>query len=573
MTEFALIVLLLYDMLATAFTFAFCSHVYASAGCCTKDKDGKAEMSKRAAALVACLDLCTTQCRTSLPQRDTVLELWALSNSFTLEWADDPRTAIAEDACEVRPCEAIINSLARMLLALIFIIDLPALVEGSSSDSNNKPAGLREAHNQAAAATRAARVLKQRRLAERGPFPVDVVFLVASTMQVVDTVFVFFARHSVNICDSNNRPKRTAALAGKLFLGFRLVESLVVICTHMLDCVRCHNHSHLQQIPTAHLYPPLEQILSAACENICFVATHLPDAIVSLNSPELETVFNQLPKRFFATVACLACEGTMPNHEAAWGVSQLLCNASFDRVPGVSAINLLHGPAMRLLSRHSIATAIATEQYELQLILKTVRAFHPALGSHKLLSDNICARFGLLATGSPPSSNMDSEEDESYPLFPRAKDTSLHRLVDLLPVRSHATNTRNESFVPFYNGVLTGRMLAMALSMVRIPKMEDAKADEACGLGLQQDLLVVARYVSSLTTRLLHQERSRHTGCSPTTREEGALTAEDGGDQAQCIICSVKAEAMTAILLQILRLSQPEYDEESGIATAGEPKH
>lgn len=158
MTEFALIVLLLYDMLATAFTFAFCSHVYASAGCCTKDKDGKAEMSKRAAALVACLDLCTTQCRTSLPQRDTVLELWALSNSFTLEWADDPRTAIAEDACEVRPCEAIINSLARMLLALIFIIDLPALVEGSSSDSNNKPAGLREAHNQAAAATRAARV-------------------------------------------------------------------------------------------------------------------------------------------------------------------------------------------------------------------------------------------------------------------------------------------------------------------------------------------------------------------------------------------------------------------------------
>lgn len=148
------------------------------------------------------------------------------------------------------------------------------------------------------------------------------------------------------------------------------------------------------------------------------------------------------------------------------------------------------------------------------------------------------------------------------------EDTSLWQLAELLC--SWWPTTHAESGQPLCvtdSSVLIARVTAVMLSLEqREPKPEaggtvNSNARESANL--DNALHMVARFVTAVTTRVLQGLQTQHATCQYDImfELEAESTPQRAAYRSECVPCSIMAESVTAIILQVLRLQQPPLDE------------
>lgn len=507
--------------------------------------------------LALCLELCTRQCTGTLPQKQAVNQLWGLSSRF--------RNSRFDRKCGDSPAHAhVIEALLAFLPVLLRTI--PTAISpshsgsssadgsGSSSSSSCAPAG-RDAHSKAAAASRAARVLQGRKLA-RGPYPVDVLFLLAGTMQVLRGLFEFLD------CSWSNE------LAAALFKADTVTDSLFSVLSYLLRCIR--QPQLLQHGPLVHAYPPFQDVLHAACQAACFASARLFQGMSAQDIDDGRHTLSKLPSRFIDALGCLACEGFASDDDAAHAVSRMVRDDSLIDLLGGSPYILLFRPAMQLLSRRIILASMNSGK-GLCNALDVLATYHLQLEHDPLLSytisysnDSVDNFYSSAARKTAAYACLEAgggdETCDAY-FLPRVPDDTLPRLEAVLNARCHSDESGHAgSPCPETNGAWIARITAAFISLQR----SSAEAgDGGKGMGLQPSpdlwhvLLLAARLASALTTQLLRGLQAGHAGCMPETMFQLSVTdprQQHYASSVKCGRCHAVAEGATAMLLQILRV-------------------
>lgn len=262
-------------------------------------------------------------------------------------------------------CSELVHAVTELLSALLpkmHATDPTSQSNGSSRSGTGscRHEGRRGDHSQTAAATRAARVLQERRLAQRVLFPKDLLSLLASVMQVLNALFSFFENHNCNEAGlSHCRPQRTATIAHSLFQDGQLVQSLHLVSSYMLRCARRRQPSSSQQPLVAEESPSFEQVQRAACQSVCDAACSMSVAIMAMNYPEIAKVMDSIPAQFFDTLGCLACEALPSDDSRAWAVGMLAKDAYLSELNGDGTFSLTYRPAMQVLMRRGLTYGIS----------------------------------------------------------------------------------------------------------------------------------------------------------------------------------------------------------------------
>lgn len=535
------------------------------------------EQEHRAEVLANRLAALARQCRKSVPETAKVLELWELC--YTFECHASLVGSELED-CEFYTCTYVSESVVDFLDALLPLMHTPAAVANSSSSSSSKPTVSHGAHSKVAAASRAAHVLQERKLAalaEQGTHLYDILLLTASAMQVIDTLFLSFGRqfrdHHESSSGAFSHCEVTAEISGKMFGQGKLVKSLYMVLSFLLRCVR--KRRLLQHVSSGDLCPSFEQVQSAACENACFALAHMYDAIMALSCTDSFTVLHSFPPRLIDMLSCLACEGLTSSQESAWVVSLLLQSKSLISHTGNKVFGYLQCPASKVLSQHVLPCAVRHgNAEELRQTLAVMTAYHPELDSDHLLPVHM--RTSTTWTHTTPvvdqernpaiGARAEDETCEGY-FLPRAGYHTLAQVVGQLTtkcavvfsVRGQATHAVEE------NHALIPQIIAVLLSLQRPQALKGAgllPSQSLQALTLQEVLVTVARLSTALATQLLHNLKLEHVGCpapSSTHNVSGCvgLKNQHSPGAVKCTQCSVLADGITAMLLQIMRLYHP----------------
>ncbi|MEW5316909.1 MAG: hypothetical protein WDW38_008249 [Sanguina aurantia] len=211
-------------------------------------------------AFATCLTNTIRQCSAAVPDRSTASALWAHCSRFALEqlWVKNVPETTIPDMCGLLVQNRIAELLSELLAALVPMLQAqsPSKQGGSgknsssgsssSSGGSEKPRGGTE-HSRSAAASRASRVLWERRLTTAGPFPPDLVCVLGCVLKALYVVCEFI--YDNNSLDNNGmRPPVFVSLADALLQGGRLLEHLDTALAFLLRCVR---HVGAQPTPPA----------------------------------------------------------------------------------------------------------------------------------------------------------------------------------------------------------------------------------------------------------------------------------------------------------------------------------
>lgn len=412
------------------------------------------------------------------------------------------------------------------------------------------------------------------------------VSVLAGALKVLDTVFTFLGKryeahlHGRGPVKASGH-KLTATAAARLFQGGKLFDTLLTVASLLLRSVR--------RGPLKARISEFGFVQRAACRNLCFAVTHVFEAIYALD--DWEGMLHRLPVRLIPTVACLACDNMSPSDDAALGLVRLLSDSRL--LGGMDAedpIRVLRCPAMKHLVRRMLPLALATLQHaDLQTVTDHLRAVHQELNDDELLSEHIrmsemwpqvnpdittrtTATSGRATANSSSSSDHQMDETSGAYLVPRVQDNSLQEFLALLRKRSITVQPKKgPALRASDDSVHTARILATLLSLqqtqaeiaspARQSSLPLGGARQLSDFEMQDALLTAGRYVSALSVRLLHALQAGHVGCACELTYEGE-GMEEGWDEPRgavrraCYPCSALAEAVTAILLQLVRLHE-----------------
>lgn len=552
----------------------------------TDDEAEEASSRMKVKAVAACLGVCASQCKASLLDLTMVQGLWALSS--TLRCCDLIPNAHAADMSKLEsfdwvPCTQLVNCLLDLLNVMLPILDTAfSSSSGNSStgdSGNSKPTSGKGTHSQTAAASRAAHVLQQRRLkAAQGLVSVLHLSALASAVQVLTTLFKFLAQHNTTRYGSGKpRPNCTSRIAESLFEGGRVAQSLHIVSSILLRCVRRrHLPQQLQQPAVDDVFSTLEFQRDVACKHACHAAVNMFGAATALNEASMLNVVKRLHPHYFATLACLACEGLRSDDGAAWHVASLLKDSSLlklleikDKEASDLRFKMVHCSAMQHLSRRVSPTAIARGE-SLNTVLNLLKGFHPVIEWDTLMS--VQFRISMLWPAPPywehsafqadsfPAQGRGGNENEGAYFLPCTRDSSLLDFIKQLP--SYARATRSDSgalLSATLPSSLIAHITAVLLSLQHPHAASAASASAsagACGKSgngalspseLYDVLQVVAGIASALAIRLLNSQRMGHAECPHPVHEDPDLVG-------YCVHCSILAESITALMLQLLRL-------------------
>lgn len=359
------------------------------AACCSM---GRASDEGRPATanLVACMDRCSRQCQVSLPEQGAVHEVWKRSNKFShYDMALGARATENEDAADAGVWanhSALVDSVLKLLSAVLIhtnATDPASHSSRSSSSSSGKDesrlAG--KSHSQAAAVSRAARVLQQRRITQQEVFPINLLLLLASTLQVLATLFDFLKARSYNTshCSSD----RSINLARLLFGGGNLVESVHSASMFLLRCVR--QRQPPQQPPVVEESPSFKQVQRAACQSLCEASSGMFNAIPALAHHVQLIVLSAVPARFFCALGCVACEGLPADDPNLYCVTSLHGNCCRGEILDASLFSLMHCSSMQTLCRRRLPYAVKGRE-SLEDVLDMLTSHHPEIVSDPLLA-------------------------------------------------------------------------------------------------------------------------------------------------------------------------------------------
>ncbi|MEW5316908.1 MAG: hypothetical protein WDW38_008248 [Sanguina aurantia] len=343
---------------------------------------------------------------------------------------------------------------------------------GGSSSSNISGSSVPQAagaapHSKTGAASRAARVLRERRQAEAGPFPSNLLCVLGCTLQLLDAFCMCFATAS----------------------------------GRYLSAMEARQH---------------------ACEQACHLCSHIFLALPAIPPPGLLTIACKLPASYMEKLCCLACEALPADNPAAWGVSCLIDDAGLQTVVDYAAAlgkrsvcqrldAVRYIPAMHVLARRVAPQALKLEG-ELRRCLDRTKAVHPETSLDRRLSNNFrrawqwtwprngypdnCPALALLP-GSDKWALIDRD------LVPRVGDDSLQRMVQYLDDKCRMPGSAGRLKGATTDAVYTSRLAAVLLSL-QSSSIDEGRAKAAHHDAQLQDSLVgVARYATATSTQLL----------------------------------------------------------------------
>lgn len=572
-------------------------------------EEREAATTHRVKALAVSLALCTRQCEASSLETPAVNQLWALSGTVDCYDITPDRTGCPEAHFDQlkglagfnwAPCMMLGDSLAKLLCALTPLMEAtgPAISSSSSgggSSGSSKPTSSKGGHSQVTAASRAARVLLERRLKLLGPFPVLLVSVIASAMRVLDTMFCFLAMHTTNVYGRYNpRPSSTSKIAERLFEGGKVMQSIHAVSAFLLRCVRTRKPPPPPELTDHADAPPLaspsfEQVQSSACKHTCHAAAHAFSAATALNEPFVLNIVYRMHPRFFSTIACLACEGLRADDHAAWQVAELLRDGSLLEIvsynntrPGDIRFDMVHSPASQHLMRRLLPDAIE-RRGAVGDVLELLTAYHPSIFASPLMPISMkvstvwpsddpnrnCWHESYMSDNFPNRGEGGSDESADAYYMPCSEDNSLQRFIKL--IMSSARSLRTEAVLgTSLSTSLPAKILAALLTMQRnLPRTDPStlSATEAAAaiaavadgdgrgvLGprhLHDVLFVAASMISAMASRLFQGLRGKHAGC---VREGDRPAISDVATTTECETCDGLAESMTAVMLQLIRL-------------------
>lgn len=518
----------------------------------------------------------------------TLNQLWTEAFAFHQHSPQDQTQDNAFGTCAqlISPASTLLFALLPMTSAAV-VSDIQA--GGSSSNSSSSRRGSGD-HSKTAAASRAVRVLQRRRLAQkaaggalRDPFPVSLLFMLASVMQVVSTLLRFLASEG----KSNGNTKRTVIMAETLVKEGKLFDCLSSISSFLLRCVRTRQLSS-QHRPAADGYPPFEDVLLAACQNVCFACTQVFTAMYLSRRPHEKNEQESVPARFVDTLCCLACEGLPADDEAAWEVAHMFQDDGVYNLTNNTPCGLLCCSAMQQLVHRIIPSAVKRgkdAQSELELLL----CCHPELEHDYLLSVHIRTTFlwscqesrssllGAVTCSAPGTEeSADSETAEAY-FIPRVGHHSLQQILALLCGGSGSARSGiGTALCASKSSIYTARIASVLLSLNHSDLDRSARAAMASAATLAvaapreeirntpvwnlPDLLIhhlvtAGRHSVALTIRLLQGIQQGHTGCVCDFSHEDHYMIREyqrPGVSENCLPCYALAETITALLLQML---------------------
>lgn len=463
------------------------------------------------------------------------------------------------------PCSHLIQSVLGLLSTLLPAVSATCqdsqsssgISNGSSSSRSSHSSTKEKTHSNTVAASRAAGVLRERRLAQHGPFPVNLLLLLASTLQVLDVLFLFFGYYShAGGCSMHFSCEHSASLARTLFEGGELLVSLHAVSLFLLRCLRTRQKPHPHQAGAAEEIPSFEQVQRVACQNVCQVVSHMFPAIKAQVEMDSIRVMCLMPSKFFETLACVACEGTPSDDLDGWAVAMLFEDEYLRLLNYTQPLSKVHCRAMQVLVRRALPDAIMRNE-DLESMLKVLIGQHPQLKSNNLLSSNLklgqnwpwpafCPTHDT--ANSQGSGGQDEAADAYY--FPRLRDDSLRWLFDTVQACRQLRIRDVDQLCTSGPTVLTARIIAVLLSLHRVDS-ELADGGQGGGaaevFGLHCVLFEVARFVTMLASQLLYSLSVHHADCSLTFFYEASSAVG-------CAPCAALAEGITAILLQLFRL-------------------
>lgn len=435
---------------------------------------------------------------------------------------------------------------------------------GSSSGSDRVRGGT--AHSGTSAASRAACVLRERRYAASGPFPSNLLCVLGSTLQLVETLCTLVHDEESLDIDRGEVQKQRHILRVALALHKegQLLEILDMALAFLLRRARDKTRPSATA-PACFLSARDAQLQSS--RNMCTLGASVFKLVHALPEAACQS-FAKLPSYFMDKLCCLACEALNPDHEAAFDVTQLIVNDSLgeliSRAAGemrekVAAVRYV--PAMRALTCRIVPDAFSSSNPP-ECAFGTLVAVHVELATDPLLSPNIKGSDhwkwpeSLSADAVPvpylPGSSTWASTPEQF--FPHAEDTSLERLVALLADESSAYYDDGDPVYANNHSVYYARSAAVLLSILR-SKGVSGQAEAA---SIQQSMLGVARYTSALSTQLLHAVANGHAMCDRRYKEWHAAdqlepaAAKRAAAKEECLMCSSLAEGVLAMLLQLL---------------------
>lgn len=399
-------------------------------------------------------------------------------------------------------------------------------------------------------------------------YPDILLHTLASMMLILDRLFTFLHENNSGAGATSRGIRLTAGLAKQLFNGGQLVEHFSSITLFLLRCVRS---------TTAPLLPPSSLIMQRTASGALgiTITNNMFGAIMALDRPE--HAMAKIDTRFFQALSCLVCECLPVDDDAAWQLALLQEDGALLELTNDAPLSLLCCPAMQLLSRQALATAIKRKHKDIEGVLDMFKAFHMQLDSDELLSDHIrpSSRWPMQSSHRhiPPHlmGGVPTLETSDAYFVPRVKDTSLQDFLALMPQKRPVTRGQTP-LCATKSSVITTRMLATLLSLQRseatsdsdfllanraVPQLSDAE--------MQDTLMLVATHVCVLATQLLRGRQTRHADCAKFTLmhlggfyEEGEEAEGEESERSafrrECVPCSSLAEGIFAVLLQLTRL-------------------
>lgn len=527
------------------------------------------------------MELCAKQCTNSMPQPHVIQLLWSHAHKFWCQPTLDGDSLSAYNlSSNDAACLHLVKPVLKLLSALMPKLVLqPATSQNSSSGSNtDQPASKNTSHNKAAAASKAARVLQERRNAEsakRGPYPADLLYLVASALQVMDTLFG-------SQCGS-------ASLSGAQLLGsLTLFKTLHTISTFLLRCVRNQALLLLVKDPSSHIDA---QVQLATNQLVCYASVNVFRAVTAISScsPHIAPITSSIPDRFFDMLGCLACEGLPADDEAGWALANMSWDSLLDKLADRHVSSLLYCPSMQLLSRrvapHAIRHCAEIIEPRIEYVRGVIAAHHSDIAFNPLLSENFkCINIrrnlepiSITAGINPTAALQRAQSDDTCDAYyvPRASDECLQRCMALLPPRKSRffTLADGQTRSATEGSVHLARLAAVLLSLHRPAASNTAEGRVSCVLEhsvLQHTLLAAARFSSALAIQMLSSVKTGHDHClcGPLFCSESGSDNEEGAE-ARCVVCSEHTEGNMALLLQIIHLHDRQGSAVKNIA--GEP--
>lgn len=528
--------------------------------------------------MASCLTDTIRWCTTTPPDLTTASTFWNLCTTFCINRdSETPEGPSVPEQLDLLVQLGITESLLKLLAALLPMLAVkPSLKQAdadtSGSSSKSKPGA---AHSHSAAAGRAARVLRERRLTEAGPFSPNLLCVLGCTLHLLDAVCTSVAENASCSLEDGSTPEVIVNLARSLQSGQLLVH-LDTALAFLLRCVR-------SGAPEPTIAPALHMSAAAArtyaCQSVCNLCSHIFQACDPLPLTAQLLAMRTLPARFMEKLCCVACEGLPADDPALFKVSIIIADPSLQLMvehaaaEGKTSLSarldaIRYIPAMHVVSRRVIPYAVKSYQ-DLDCVLNRLKAVHPEVSLDNLLSLRIRDTWqwqwpedgfpedALPKPLLPGSDQWVSSHDDYF--VPRVRDDSLRRLVVHLAERSVFVNPTGSPICATSDGVYVSRLTAVLLSLQR----EGRDGDDvltASDDGMKESLLGVARYVSSLTVQLLHGTVMSHRSCACEFDEDEFEEEEESAEVARaaamnvCLPCSGLAEGILAMFLQLLAM-------------------